>query len=107
MKRLILSVVAIGLLSSAAYAKTIMAEEVEISCSDKRTLERLLDKFKEYENDFMYRKTWFNELNCKLIGEGMDLKVLKTKKLNLKLDITHKKALLVKLPNGSTAYIAR
>ncbi len=104
MKKLILGVL---LVANVASAKTIMAEEVEVSCSNQRTLERLMDKFKEYENDFMYRKTWFNELNCKIIGEGMDLKILKTKKMNLKLDKTHTKALLVKLPNGSTAYIAR
>jgi len=104
MKKIILGIL---IVANVASAKTIMAKEVEISCSSQRTLERLLDKFKKYENDFMWRKSWFNELNCKVIGEGMDLKIIKTKKLNLKLDKTHTKGLLVKLPNGSTAYIAR
>jgi hypothetical protein len=111
MKRLILGML---LVTNLLVAETIMANESELACPNKHNLALILDKFEEYKtsikssiNREMRKAGGLRRTGCSYINEGMDLKVLKTKQLKLKVDKIHTKALLVKLPNGNTAYIAR
>jgi len=105
MKRL-LSLTVVGMLSSNIYANTIMAGEQEIGCHSKSMLEFLWDGIAK-ANSYVDKVARYRVSNCFNIGEGMDLKVLKTKSINLKYNKKYKKAILVKLPNGNTAYSAR
>lgn len=111
MKRLILVML---LATNILVADIIMANENELSCPNKQNLGYLLDKFEEYKtsiksdiNREMRKAGGLKITGCNYINEGIDLKVLKTKQLKLEIDKVHTKALLVKLPNGNTAYIAR
>jgi hypothetical protein len=54
MKRLIFSLVSVGLLSTSIYAKTIMADENEIICKNKSDLTYFLD-------DIAVAKSWAEE----------------------------------------------
>ena len=106
MKRLIFSLVTIGLLSTSVYAKTIMANENEVICDNKADLTQFFNEI-QLAKGFVDTAIVFSRTGCTKINEGMDLKILKTKSLKLKNNNKLKKAILVKLPNGSTAYIAR
>lgn len=106
MKRLIFGVMVLGLAVTSVTAKTIMAEEFEPACHSKSRLEFLMDGMTEAKG-WAETKGLFMSVHCWTIDEGMDLKIIKTKLLNVKKDKKHTKALLIKLPDGSTAYIAR
>ena len=106
MERLIFSLVTIGLLSTSIYAKTIMADENEIICNNKSDLAYFFNEM-AVTTGYADRQAVFNVSRCNTVNEGTDLKILKIKPLELKNDQEHTKALLVRLPNGSTGYIAR
>ncbi|WP_156022395.1 hypothetical protein [Sulfurimonas hongkongensis] len=109
MKRLLFSLIAIGLLSTSINAQnlkkgSIIESKDEISCASFGHMEFAADGISQYSGAFL--TGYLSNANCKNMTEGMDLKVVKYKQF--KGSYAGKtKGVLVKLPTGMTTWIAR
>ena len=109
MKRLLFSLIAIGLLSTSINAKSlekgsIIESKDEISCASFGHMDYAAEAISKYSGAFL--TGYLSNANCKNITEGMDLKVVKSKPFKGSY-AGSTKGVLVKLPTGMTTWIAR
>ena len=114
MKRLIFSLIAIGLLSASINAQnlkkgSIIESKDEISCSSFGDMQFAVEGIAKYHGVKLGAAMfsgWMTNADCKNITEGMDLKIVKAKAFN-KAYAGYTKGILVKLPTGMTTWVAR
>ena len=109
MKRLLFSLIAIGLLSTSMNAQSlkkgsIIESKDEISCASFSHMEFAADGISQYSGGFL--SGYLSRANCKNITEGMDLKIVKSKAFKKSYG-NMTKGILVKLPTGMTTWVAR
>lgn len=113
-KRLLFSLIAVGLLSTVINAQnlkkgSIIESKDEISCAsfgDMQFAVKGMAKYQGVELGAAMFSGWIQNADCNNITEGMDLKVVKSKAFD-KSYVGYTKGVLTKLPNGMTTWIAR
>ncbi len=110
MKKLTLGIVVIGLLVALVLTQdSTVTSKDELSCSSFNYIQYAVkgiaeSKGMEYGN--AYLSGWLSHADCKNITEGMNLKIIKVKNFD-KNYAGYTKGLLVKMPIGTTTWIAR
>ena len=111
MKRLLFSLIAIGLLSVSINAQTfkkgsIIESKDEISCASFGNMQYAVKGIASANGNRAYLSGWLSNADCKNITEGMNLKIIKAKPFD-KTYVGYTKGVLVKLPTGMTTWVAR
>jgi len=113
-KRLLFSLITIGLLSTIVGAQnlkkgSLIESKDEISCSsfgDMQFAVKGMAKYQGVKLGAAMFSGWMTNADCKNITEGMDLKIVKAKAFD-KTYAGYTKGVLVKLPTGMTTWVAR
>jgi len=108
-KRLLFSLLAIGLLSISSNAQSlekgsIIESKDEISCGSFGWMEFAAEGISQYSGGYL--SGYLSRADCKNITEGMDLKIVKSKAFKKSYG-NMTKGVLVKLPTGMTTWVAR